>query len=92
MTDLNSIKARLGSISDTAMSKLPKAVQTLLREDLPRLVEVAELTMELLNNHEEARGTCKDCLDYGLGTHAEQIESKISWPPSPEQQIKEIPW
>lgn len=49
MTDLNSIRARLGSISDTSMSKLPKAVQTLLREDMPRLVEVAESCIELLS-------------------------------------------
>ena len=42
MKDINAIRARLGSISDSSMSKLPKAVQTLLKEDLPRLVEVAE--------------------------------------------------
>lgn len=42
LTDLNAIKARLGSISDIAMSKLPKAVQTLLQVDLPRLIKIAE--------------------------------------------------
>ena len=48
MTDLNAIRARLGSISDTSMSKLPKAVQTLLKEDLPSLLEVAEKHGEFL--------------------------------------------
>lgn len=47
MNDLNAIKARLNSLSPTAISKLPKAVQTLIKEDLPRLVEVAEKHSEL---------------------------------------------
>ena len=48
MSDLNAIRARLGSISPAALAKLPKAVQTLIKEDLPRLLEVAEKHGEFL--------------------------------------------
>ena len=83
MTDINAIKARLNSISPTAMSKLPKAVQTLLKEDMPRLIELAYAVQchydELLKKAcENNNAFGKLCLDI--------------FPESPEQQIKDMPW
>jgi len=42
--DLNSIKARVGSLSSSAIEKLPEAVQKLLTVDLPRLIKKIEDT------------------------------------------------
>ena len=42
MSDLNAIKARLGSISPTTKRHLPPAVLKLLDEDMPILIEVAD--------------------------------------------------
>jgi len=42
MSDINSIKSRLGSLSPTAMAKLPAAVQKLLTEDMPWLISMYE--------------------------------------------------
>lgn len=41
------------------------------------LLEVAEAAKELLENHEEATGSCAVCLSDGRGTHAEQLETAL---------------
>lgn len=50
MNDLNAIRARLGAISPTALAKLPKAVQTLLKEDLPLLIRAVDIFEALLKD------------------------------------------
>lgn len=42
MNELNGIKARLGSIAPSKMNELPKSVQRLLEDDMPRLIAIAE--------------------------------------------------
>lgn len=41
-SDINAIKSRLGSISPTAMGKLPQAVQRLLTYDIIKLMNMVE--------------------------------------------------
>lgn len=36
--------------------------------------DLIEVSYGLLQGHEEAGGSCKDCLADGRGTHAEQLE------------------
>jgi hypothetical protein len=42
MTDINAIKSRLGSLSISATAALPHAVQKLLIEDMPLLIDIAK--------------------------------------------------
>jgi hypothetical protein len=42
MSDINAIKSRLGSLSITATAALPHAVQKLLKDDLPLLIDIAK--------------------------------------------------
>ena len=84
MTDLNAIKARLHSISPTAMSKLPKAVQTLLKEDLPRFIRVTGVAL---------RSPCRHSVAYKGLDDCDLCKELLSFlPPTPEQQIKDMPW
>ena len=85
MSDLNAIKARMHSISPTAMSKLPKAVQTLLKEDLPRLLDVADAGVSF---RAAKLGSMSGIVR--LAKFKELIDDLA--PPSPEQQIKDMPW
>lgn len=56
MTDLNSIRARLGSLSPAALEKLPKAVQTLVQKDIPELLaRIEELNGTICNTPEHDR-------------------------------------
>jgi hypothetical protein len=95
MTDLNAIRARLGSLSPQAIAKLPKAVQTLLKDDLPRLIEVAETGLlviaesKLIILRQQHDGHIPESMSsvVKFGEALQQIA-----PPTPEQQIKDIPW
>lgn len=46
-------------------------------ETLSVLLEVVEAVKGLLDNHEEATGSCAVCLSDGRGTHAEQLETAL---------------
>jgi 1-aminocyclopropane-1-carboxylate deaminase/D-cysteine desulfhydrase-like pyridoxal-dependent ACC family enzyme len=46
-------------------------------ETLRVLLDVVEAAKELLENHEEATGSCAVCLSDGRGTHAEQLETAL---------------
>lgn len=52
-TDLNAVKSRLGSISDSRMALLPHAVQRLLLEDAPRLIEEVASLRKRLDGYEK---------------------------------------
>jgi hypothetical protein len=41
------------------------------------LLDVVEAVKGLLENHEEATGSCAVCLSDGRGTHAEQLETAL---------------
>ena len=47
MTDINAIKARLGSISREKMESLPPVVQRLLEKDLPDILADLEPRLRL---------------------------------------------
>lgn len=49
MTELNAIKARLGSISDTTKRHLPPAVLRLLNEDMPQLIMLVEQFLTIIS-------------------------------------------
>lgn len=40
--EINAIRSRLGSVSPTAMLKLPQAVQKLLMHDVPKLISTIQ--------------------------------------------------
>ena len=46
-------------------------------ETLRALFDVADVAKGLLDNHEEATGSCAVCLSDGRGTHAEQLETAL---------------
>jgi hypothetical protein len=94
MTDLNAIRARLGSISDSSMSKLPKAVQTLLKDDLPRLIEVAEAAIACIAESDKFAYQLANGEEALAPVAPYDLEAKVRklMPPTPEQQIKDIPW
>jgi hypothetical protein len=48
-----------------------------VEQELKALREVADVAKVLLENHEEATGSCAVCLSDGRGTHAEQLETAL---------------
>lgn len=56
MTDLNAIRARLGSISDTTKRHLPPAVLKLLEVDIPALLVDVDDYQHLCKHLDKIRG------------------------------------
>ncbi len=50
---------------------------TINSQDFIRLVEISLAARQLLDNHEEAWGSCKHCLEDGRGVCAEQLDTLL---------------
>jgi len=76
VSKLDAIKSRLGSISPTAMERLPAAVQKLLKEDVPWLLSCTPTEHELYGKpHRIAPGSVVMVIKKGRisGTLSNQL-------------------
>lgn len=48
--NLDSIRSRVGSVSPTAIEKLPLGIQKILKKDLPHLLRIAAIANEAYNS------------------------------------------
>lgn len=76
---VDAIKSRLGSIGPRAMQGCPNSVQRILREDLPQLLEIAELASCLL-------GETENWLSFNTGARLFNALERLGKPnkPGPE--------